>query len=84
MTLNVPYDCGVGIVAHPSVIRSTFGVHASYLIVADLVDRLVANARLMAKGLSEIEGCQVLNEMAFTQVFLLLKTIIVPTKFVPA
>jgi hypothetical protein len=34
-TLNVPYDCGVGIVAQPSVIRSTFGVHASYLIVVD-------------------------------------------------
>jgi glutamate/tyrosine decarboxylase-like PLP-dependent enzyme len=103
-TLNVPYDCGVGIVAHPSVIRSTFGVHASYLIVADdvqgdpsekvpefsrrargvpvwaallslgrngvaeLVDRLVGHARLMAHGLSEIEGCQVLNEIAFTQV----------------
>lgn len=103
-TLNVPYDCGVAIVANPSVIRSTYGVHASYLIladddqgdpsekvpefsrrargvpvwaallslgrngIADLVDRLVSNARLMAKGLSEIEGCQVLNEIAFTQV----------------
>ena len=103
-TLNVPYDCGVGIVAHPSAIRSTFGVHASYLIlsdedevdpsekvpefsrrargvpvwaallslgrngVAELVDRLVANARLMAKGLAEIEGCRVLNEISFTQV----------------
>jgi glutamate/tyrosine decarboxylase-like PLP-dependent enzyme len=103
-TLNVPYDCGVAIVAHPSAIRSTFGVHASYLILADddradpsekvpefsrrargvpvwaailslgrngvseLVNRLVANARLMAQGLSEIEGCVVLNEIAFTQV----------------
>ena len=103
-TLNVPYDCGVAIVAHPSVLRSTYGVHASYLILADgdqgdpsekvpefsrrargvpvwaallslgrngvaeLVDRLVGNARLMAKGLAEIEGCQVLNEIAFTQV----------------
>lgn len=103
-TLNVPYDCGVGIVAHPAVIRKTFGVHASYLILTDdeqgepsekvpelsrrargvpvwaallslgrngvgeLVDRLVENARLMAKGLAEIEGCIVLNEIAFTQV----------------
>jgi glutamate/tyrosine decarboxylase-like PLP-dependent enzyme len=103
-TLNVPYDCGVAIVAHPSALRSTYGVHASYLILADddegepsekvpefsrrargvpvwavllslgrdgvaeLVDRLVGNARLMAKGLAEIEGCRVLNEIAFTQV----------------
>ena len=36
--------------------------------VGELVDRLVANARLMAKGLAEIEGCTVLNEIAFTQV----------------
>ncbi|MEI6220825.1 MAG: aminotransferase class V-fold PLP-dependent enzyme, partial [Actinomycetes bacterium] len=103
-TLNVPYDCGVAIVAHPAALRSTYGVHASYLILADddrgdpsekvpefsrrargvpvwaailslgrngvseLVNRLVANARLMAQGLSEIEGCEVLNEIAFTQV----------------
>ena len=31
-TLNVPYDCGVAIVSKPFVMRSTFGVHASYLI----------------------------------------------------
>jgi len=103
-TLNVPYDCGVAIVAHPTALRSSYGVHASYLIpadddrgdpsekvpefsrrargvpvwaallslgrngVAELVDRLVVNARLMAKGLSEIEGCRVLNDIAFTQV----------------
>ena len=84
-TLNVPYDCGVGIVAHPAAIRKTFAVYASYLIrtdddqgepsekvpelsrrargvpiwaallslgwngVGELVDRLVGNARLMAK-----------------------------------
>ena len=34
-TLNVPYDCGVAIVAHPAALRSTFGVHASYMIIAD-------------------------------------------------
>lgn len=103
-TLNVPYDCGVAIVAHPSVLRSTYGVHASYLIlatddqgdpsekvpefsrrargvpvwaallslgrngIAELVDRLVKNARLMAEGLADIEGCRILNEIAFTQV----------------
>ena len=103
-TLNVPYDCGVGIVAHPSAIGGAFGMHASYLVhadqdevdpyekvpelsrrargvpvwaallslgrngIADLVDGLVRNARLMAKGLADIEGCRVLNEIAFTQV----------------
>ena len=103
-TLNVPYDCGVAIVAHPAALRSTYGVHASYMIIADddqgdpsekvpefsrrargvtvwaallslgrngvaeLVDRLVSNARLMAQGLAKIEGCRVLNEISFTQV----------------
>jgi glutamate/tyrosine decarboxylase-like PLP-dependent enzyme len=32
-TLNVPYDCGVAIVADPVAMRSTFGVQASYLFV---------------------------------------------------
>ena len=86
------------------MLRSTYGVHASYLILADdyhgdpsekvpefsrrargvpvwaailslgrtgvaaLVDGLVANARLMAEGLSKIEACHVLNEIAFTRV----------------
>ena len=35
-TLNVPYDCGVAIVARPEVLRSAFGVHTSYLIQNDL------------------------------------------------
>lgn len=30
-TLNVPYDCGVAIVAHPTAMRAAFGVQASYL-----------------------------------------------------
>ncbi len=34
-TLNVPYDCGVAIVADPSAMRAAFGVHASYLMNAD-------------------------------------------------
>jgi len=103
-TLNVPYDCGVGIVADPSALAGAFGMHASYLAhdvqvevdpyekvpelsrrargipvwaallslgrngVAELVDGLVQNARLMAEGLSNIEGCQVLNDVVFTQV----------------
>ena len=36
--------------------------------VGELVDRLVANATLMSKGLAEIEGCTILNDVAFTQV----------------
>lgn len=31
-TLNVPYDCGVAIVRDQSAIRSTFGLHTSYLV----------------------------------------------------
>ena len=34
-TLNVPYDCGLAIVAKPAALRSAFGVHTSYLIAAD-------------------------------------------------
>ncbi|MGX7680069.1 pyridoxal phosphate-dependent decarboxylase family protein [Jatrophihabitans sp. DSM 45814] len=31
-TLNVPYDCGIAIVADPVAMRSALGVHTSYLI----------------------------------------------------
>jgi glutamate/tyrosine decarboxylase-like PLP-dependent enzyme len=31
-TLNVPYDCGLAIVADPEAVRSAFGVRTSYLI----------------------------------------------------
>ncbi|WP_425489173.1 pyridoxal phosphate-dependent decarboxylase family protein [Conyzicola lurida] len=31
-TLNVPYDCGVAVVARPEAVQSAFGAHASYLI----------------------------------------------------
>jgi glutamate/tyrosine decarboxylase-like PLP-dependent enzyme len=31
-TLNVPYDCGVAIVARPDILRSTFAMETSYLI----------------------------------------------------
>jgi glutamate/tyrosine decarboxylase-like PLP-dependent enzyme len=30
-TLNVPYDCGIGIVADPAALRAAFGMRASYL-----------------------------------------------------
>jgi len=31
-TLNVPYDCGVAIVAHPRAVRDAMGMQASYLV----------------------------------------------------
>jgi uncharacterized peroxidase-related enzyme len=31
-TLNVPYDCGVAIVARPELLQSAFGAHTSYII----------------------------------------------------
>ncbi|HET7388909.1 MAG TPA: pyridoxal-dependent decarboxylase [Nocardioidaceae bacterium] len=30
-TLNVPYDCGIVAVADPNAVRTSFGLHASYL-----------------------------------------------------
>ena len=33
-TLNVPYDCGVAIVAHPSAMHNSFSTHAGYLAVS--------------------------------------------------
>jgi glutamate/tyrosine decarboxylase-like PLP-dependent enzyme len=34
-TLNVPYDCGIVIVAQPAALRTALGVRASYLISSD-------------------------------------------------
>jgi glutamate/tyrosine decarboxylase-like PLP-dependent enzyme len=34
-TLNVPYDCGIAVVADPLALRSAFGVQTSYLLVDD-------------------------------------------------
>jgi len=34
-TLNVPYDCGIVIVAQPASLRTALGVRASYLISSD-------------------------------------------------
>ena len=31
-TLNVPYDCGIAIVARPAALRGALGMHADYLI----------------------------------------------------
>ena len=31
-TLNVPYDCGIAVVADPAAMRGALGMHASYLI----------------------------------------------------
>lgn len=31
-TLNVPYDCGISIVARPQPLQSAFGLHTSYII----------------------------------------------------
>ena len=36
-TLNVPYDCGLAIVAKPHLLRSAFGAHTDYLIHDDAV-----------------------------------------------
>ncbi|WP_409349986.1 pyridoxal phosphate-dependent decarboxylase family protein [Rathayibacter soli] len=34
-TLNVPYDCGIAIVARPETVRTVFGTQASYLMADD-------------------------------------------------
>jgi uncharacterized peroxidase-related enzyme len=34
-TLNVPYDCGIAIVARPEAVQSVFGLHTSYIIHDD-------------------------------------------------
>ena len=105
-TLNVPYDCGIAIVARTDVLRSTFGVHTDYLIhdaqgpgdpwekvpelsrrargvpvwaalrslgrsgTVALVERLADTASELARGLAEIPGVEVTNEVVFTQVCL--------------
>ncbi|HAM26181.1 MAG TPA: aspartate aminotransferase family protein [Microbacteriaceae bacterium] len=105
-TLNVPYDCGIAVVANPNPVRAALGVQTSYLINADhgpgdpfdkvpelsrrargvpvwaalqslgrsgvvqLVERLAANARALADGLSRLPGVEVLNDVVFTQVSL--------------
>jgi glutamate/tyrosine decarboxylase-like PLP-dependent enzyme len=103
-TLNVPYDCGVAVVADPGAMRSALGISTSYLMadqsgsgdpnervpelsrrargvpvwavlrslgrhgVIELVEGLVAGARLIADGMARIEGAVVVNDVVFTQV----------------
>ena len=101
-TLNTPYDCGVAVVTDSARMRSSLGVHASYLLTAstvdpyelvpemsrrargvpvwaalaslgragviDLVDNLVVSAQAIARGLAEIPGVRVLNDVVYTQV----------------
>ncbi len=103
-TLNVPYDCGIAVVADPTAMRAALGVHASYLHaedggpgnpyekvpelsrrargvpvwaalrslgfvgVADLVGGLARHAAAIAEGISAIEGCEVVNDVVYTQV----------------
>jgi glutamate/tyrosine decarboxylase-like PLP-dependent enzyme len=102
--LNVPYDCGIAICAHPDVHAAAMEYAAPYLDVADeaardpmgyspefsrrarsapvwaairqlgrsgvaeLVDRCCAHARRFAHQISELPGCEVLNEVVLNQV----------------
>jgi glutamate/tyrosine decarboxylase-like PLP-dependent enzyme len=103
--LNVPYDCGIAICAHPGAHTAAMEYAAPYLQVsdlavardpmgyspefsrrargvpvyaaisqlgrsgvADLVDRCCGHARAIAAGLSELPGCEVLNEVVLNQV----------------
>ncbi|MFT2816557.1 pyridoxal phosphate-dependent decarboxylase family protein [Leifsonia sp. A12D58] len=105
-TLNVPYDCGIAIVARKDIMQKAFGVHTSYLVadsqgVGDpfervpefsrrargitvwaalrslgrtgttaLVNRLADTAQSLARGLAQLPGVEVVNDVAFTQVCL--------------
>ncbi len=106
-TLNVPYDCGIAIVADPFAMNAAFSIHAAYLPrpaegfdpyekvpemsrrargvpvwatlawlgrqgVDDLVQRLADSAATLARGLAELPGVTVLNDVVFTQVCLVL------------
>ena len=105
-TLNVPYDCGIAIVARKDVLQATFGVHTSYLIADDrgvgdpfervpefsrrargitvwaalrslgrtgtvaMVEKLADSATALARGVAQLPGVEVVNQVAFTQVCL--------------
>ncbi|HWM72333.1 MAG TPA: aminotransferase class V-fold PLP-dependent enzyme, partial [Nocardioides sp.] len=49
-TLNVPYDCGVAIVADPNALRSAMGMHGDYLIRSDVGDPLEKVPELSRRG----------------------------------
>jgi glutamate/tyrosine decarboxylase-like PLP-dependent enzyme len=54
-TLNVPYDCGISIVARPAALHAAMGVHAHYL-------------QAIAEGIAGFAGGEALNDVVFTQV----------------
>jgi glutamate/tyrosine decarboxylase-like PLP-dependent enzyme len=103
--LNVPYDCGIAVCAHPTDHEAAMEYAAPYLQVAgeaairdpmgyspefsrrarsapvwaairqlgrsglaDLVQRTCAHARRFAERVSELPGCEVLNEVVLNQV----------------
>ncbi|HEY4621437.1 MAG TPA: pyridoxal-dependent decarboxylase [Gaiellaceae bacterium] len=101
--LNVPYDCGVAVCAHPEAHRSAMTMQAAYLSgmetgrdgadwgpdasrrsrgitvyaalrslgrqgVAGLVERCCERAGQFAAAISELPGCEVLNEVVLNQV----------------
>lgn len=102
-TLNVPYDCGVAVVARPEALHASMAQHAAYLQssagiadpsdrvpelsrrargvpvyatlaqlgrdgVADLVQGLADAATVIADGLRDLPGAEVLNDVVYTQV----------------
>jgi len=105
--LNVPYDCGIAICAHPEVHAAAMEYAAPYLTVseseaerdpmgyspefsrraralpawaairslgrrglASLIERSCDNATAIARGLAELPGCEILNDVVLNQVLL--------------
>lgn len=49
-TLNVPYDCGLAIVADPVPLRAAMGMHGDYLVQSDAGDPLDKVPELSRRG----------------------------------
>ncbi|MBD5785020.1 aspartate aminotransferase family protein [Cellulosimicrobium terreum] len=49
-TLNVPYDCGLAIVADPAAMRAAMGMHGDYLIQSDAGDPFDKVPELSRRG----------------------------------
>ncbi len=49
-TLNVPYDCGLAIVADPAAVRSAMGMHGDYLIQSEAGDPFEKVPELSRRG----------------------------------
>ena len=49
-TLNVPYDCGLAIVADPAPLRAAMGMHGDYLIQSEAGDPLDKVPELSRRG----------------------------------